>query len=113
MKYAEWQSHEPAESSVHVRARVSDARRRQIGRQGVINARMDTATTKAQWALVEPAARALLAAAVDRFTWSARSAARIVRVARTIADLDDAECIGARHLAEALQFRATDGGDAT
>jgi len=54
---------------------------------------------------MEREARELLAAAQRRLLFSARSRRNIVQVARTIADLDAAETIAARHLAEAVQYR--------
>ncbi len=57
-------------------------------------------------------ARELLAAAQRRLLFSARSRRNIVQVARTIADLDGAETIAARHLAEAVQYRVPRGLEA-
>ena len=51
-------------------------------------------------------ATSLLHAAVARLGWSARSTHRSLRVARTIADLDDCAATRAAHVAEALQYRA-------
>ena len=104
MKYAEWQSQEAPESTAAVRARVMAARQRQAKRQSTTNARIDAASAK-RHCVLDDKGRSLLGAAVDRFGWSARSATRIVRVARTIADLAGAEQIAAAHLAEALQLR--------
>ncbi|MEO1677745.1 MAG: YifB family Mg chelatase-like AAA ATPase [Pseudomonadota bacterium] len=53
----------------------------------------------------EPAARDLLAKAADRFGLSARGYHRVLRVARTVADLEGAETVGRAHVAEALSFR--------
>ena len=104
VKYAEWQSQEAPESTAAVRARVMAARQRQAKRQSTTNARIDAASAK-RHCVLDDKGRSLLGAAVDRFGWSARSATRIVRVARTIADLAGAEQIAAAHLAEALQLR--------
>jgi magnesium chelatase family protein len=56
--------------------------------------------------LIDPAARELLATAAERMGVSARSYHRILRVARTIADLDGAAAIQPGQLAEALRYRA-------
>jgi len=64
-----------------------------------------SARTLATIAWLERAVRALLLTAADRLRLSARSYHRVLRVARTIADLDDAPEIAASHVAEALRFR--------
>ncbi len=60
----------------------------------------------------EPEAERLLATAIDRLGLSARAFDRVVRVARTLADLDRAERVGARHAAEALAYREREGSSA-
>ena len=58
----------------------------------------------------EPEARRILERALERFGLSARTYHRILRVARTIADLEGADGIGTAPVAEALQYRALDRG---
>ena len=60
---------------------------------------------------MEPAARALLVRAADKLSHSARSYHRVLRVARTIADLDDADSVGTQHIGEALRFRPVEWVD--
>ena len=57
---------------------------------------------------MDPAGERLLKTAFDRMGLTARSHDRVLRVARTIADLEGAADIGAAHLAEAVQYRNTD-----
>jgi magnesium chelatase family protein len=56
-------------------------------------------------ARLEPDARALLVRAADKLTLSARAYHRVLRVARTIADLDDLEVVNRMHVGEALRYR--------
>ncbi len=98
-------------ASTDVRARVTDARTRQWERLSdepgcFSNAQLDGDLLDACCEL-ESEARALLARAVTRFGLSARAHVRILRVARTIADLEGAGKLAAEHIAEAIQFRAT------
>jgi magnesium chelatase family protein len=99
----------PAESgSRAVRERVSRARRRQARRGVVANARLSDASLDAQVDATAEA-RALLGRAVDGFGLSARAARRVLRVARTIADLAGERRTSASAVAEALGFRADAG----
>jgi magnesium chelatase family protein len=59
----------------------------------------------ARWCRLDPMGRELMGRAVERLGLSARAHDRVLRVARTIADLAGSEGIEAPHLAEALQFR--------
>ncbi|PBS11479.1 ATP-dependent protease [Lysobacteraceae bacterium NML93-0792] len=92
------------ESSGHIRQRVIDARQRQIDRAGVTNAALDQAATARDCRLA-PGDQALLERAIDALHLSARAMHRILRVARTIADLDGQTSIASIHLTEALTYR--------
>jgi magnesium chelatase family protein len=92
------------ESSAQVAARVLAAHRRQIERQGVPNARLEGAALERHAALDE-AGRRQLGLAMTRLALSARAAHRVLRVARTLADLAGREAIEPADLAEALQLR--------
>lgn len=94
----------PGEASAQVRARVAAARARQLARAGKPNARLSPSQMQDHCSLTD-ADRALLERASDRLQLSARAHHRILRVARTIADLDDSGAIQTRHLAEALGLR--------
>ena len=99
------------EPSATVRSRVMEARRVQWERLESVfgsfcNAQLDVDQLRASCVLKRDA-EDLLKRAVVRFALSARAHARILRVARTIADLDSSERIAAQHVAEAVQFRAT------
>lgn len=93
------------ECTAAVQARVVAARARQQARSGRPNARMGQAETMAHCRL-SPRDQALLERAVERLQLSARSLHRILRVARTIADLAGSEHIGTRHLTESLGYRS-------
>ena len=65
---------------------------------------IDTILT-AQHCRTDAAAEALLRQAIDKLHWSARACHRVLKVARTIADLAQAEQISGAHVAEAIQYR--------
>ncbi|GIX30064.1 MAG: ATP-dependent protease [Porticoccaceae bacterium] len=97
-------SRSPGEPSAAVRARVLAARERQLARQDRPNGWLAAAEVERHCPL-RPAERRYLATAVDRLGLSARACHRVIKVARTIADLAGAAQIERPHLAEALSYR--------
>jgi magnesium chelatase family protein len=98
------------ECSDAVRARVVRCRQRQEQRQGEANARLSPDRLASTCALAE-ADRKWLETAATRLQLSGRGLHRTLRVARTIADLDGCEAIGASHLGEALGYRSNGSPD--
>ena len=97
---------EPGESSVQVRARVLAARTLQLARDGTrLNAQLEGRYLLRE-GRVRASARIALLHAVERLGLSARAYYRVLRVARTIADLAGEPTIDVPHVAEALQFRS-------
>jgi magnesium chelatase family protein len=94
----------PVESSAQVQARVLHAREHQLARQRKPNARLGPKEVDKHCPL-EAGARKLLEAAMSRLSLSARAYHRVLKVARTIADLSAAETIGSAHIAEAVRYR--------
>lgn len=104
---------EKGESSAQIRNRVNAARKRAVARFAAggdaIFANADMSSSQlGKYAKVDEAGRELLRAAYDSMGLSARGHDRILRVARTIADLDGAEMISAVHMAEAIRMRSLD-----
>jgi magnesium chelatase family protein len=101
----------PAESSAQIKARVNAARAVQTARFGEngpdCNAHLGPKELHACCALDE-GCQALMKGAFERLGLTARSYDRILRVARTIADLDGAENIQLQHLAESIQYRESE-----
>ncbi|MFW5815891.1 MAG: YifB family Mg chelatase-like AAA ATPase, partial [Wenzhouxiangella sp.] len=98
--------HEAGESSAVVRTRVIAARARQQQR-GSVNARLDVAGIRSHCSL-PPKMANFLEQACERLQLSARAHHRILRVARTIADLDASESLEMSHLSEAIGYRQLD-----
>ena len=99
------------ESSATVRARVAAARARQVERLGpdklTCNAQLNARQLRAHCQL-DTAAHDLLKTAINQFSLSARAYDRILKVARTIADLDGGDTIQLHHIAEAINYRTLD-----
>ena len=95
------------EGSERIRERVLAARRRQMTRNGRLNAELQGQALRRAVTL-DVAGRRLLVRALEKILLTARGFDRLMRVSRTIADLEGVEHVGADHLAEALQFRGQD-----
>ena len=113
VRYKELSAARAGESSEEIRKRVNSARNIQKERftgKGIhCNAQMSSRHIKKHCVIREDADR-LLESAVDRLGLSARAFTRILKVARTIADLDRCDDIESRHVAEAIQYRSLDRG---
>lgn len=111
LEYEELKSRTPSESSAEIKKRVNAARgaqqKRFAGTEIHKNADMDTKALN-RFCALDADCEALMHRAFDSMGLTARSYDRILRVARTIADLDGSECIGAAHIAEAIQYRSFD-----
>jgi magnesium chelatase family protein len=92
------------EPSSAVRERVERCRKRQLARQPCINALLGAGMLEQICAMDAPA-RQLLKRSLARWSWSARVMHRILRVARTVADLDECDSVSAAHLAQAIRMR--------
>ena len=100
-----------SDSSSVIRDRVIKARKIQENRLGskqmYCNAQMNTRTLK-KYCSIDDEAMHVLKQAMDKLELSARAYDRILKVSRTIADLDGADSIKANHIAEAIQYRSLD-----
>ena len=99
----------PRETSAQIRARVVAAYKRQIARQGCLNARLDGAALDAA-AKMGPELQNFLNTAAEKMGMSARGYNRVRRIARTIADLAGRDEIEMGDLAEALSYRPINRG---
>lgn len=108
LNFQELSRRESAEPSAEIRKRVVAARDRQRSRfedgKPVLNAQLEPAQMRA-WCALDEAATAMMNAAFQTMRLTARSYDRVLRVARTIADLAGSENIESVHIAEAVQYR--------
>ena len=95
------------EPSANVRMRVLAVRERQLARQATLNAFLSPRDAD-RVAHVQPSAERLITAAIERLGLSARAHAKVLRVARTVADLAGQDDIAAEHVAEAIAMRVLD-----
>jgi magnesium chelatase family protein len=109
--YRELVAHDSGEASRAIRERVVAARSKQTRRfakRGIYaNARMSAKDIK-RYCSVDPEGARLLETAINKLGLSARAYTRILKVSRTIADLEGSEAIRSPHIAEAIQYRSLD-----
>lgn len=109
--YQELETGKEGESSATIQKRVEQARvlqRKRFKGSGIeSNAAMSPRQLRA-WCPLDPESRRLLRRAFDSFALSIRAHDRIIKVARTIADLEGAKSIKVPHIAEAIQYRSLD-----
>ena len=111
VKFADLSRARPGESSASVRLRVMAARERQreryLGRSILCNARMGPRELR-DFVALDESTQTLLKNAMTDFNLSARAHDRILKVSRTLADLDGDVHVGAQHISEAIRFRNLD-----
>jgi magnesium chelatase family protein len=111
LKYIEIENEKTEESSEEIRKRVNQARKIQqerYKRYGIYcNAHLKGAMVR-EFCRVSVEGKKVLRAAFDRLNLSARAHDRILKVSRTIADMEGSEIIQSKHVAEAIQYRALD-----
>jgi magnesium chelatase family protein len=108
IEYEKLADRRPGETSAKVRERVAEARERQIQRYGCGGTRLNSDMGPAeiqQFCRLDESGDRLLKAAVQQLQLSARAYHRVLKLARTIADLSGEAHIQTPHLAEALQYR--------
>jgi magnesium chelatase family protein len=101
-----------AESSIEIRKRVTSAREKQTIRYENFqnlhyNAQMSSKQVR-EFCALDDTSLQLLKTAMERLNLSARAYDRILKVARTIADLEASESVSSNHIAEAIQYRSLD-----
>ncbi|GLR07426.1 ATP-dependent protease [Mixta theicola] len=101
------QPQKTTESSSEVRLRVLEARKRQLARQGKVNALMGNAEVQ-QWCGLQKADAEWLESVLVKLGLSVRAWQRLLKVSRTIADLAEEEVLSRSHLLEALSYRGMD-----
>jgi magnesium chelatase family protein len=111
VKYRELRDNAGGETSEQIRSRVIAARQRQLdryeGEKIYCNAQMSTRQIS-KYCQISPDCERLLENAMNRLGLSARAHDRILKVSRTIADLEGVEDISTTHISEAIQYRSLD-----
>ena len=111
MEFKDIVSRDKGETSAEIRKRIVKARKKQLQRlkrrKIYSNAQMGTKEVK-KFCQVDEDGKELLEMAVNRLGFSARAYTRVLKVARTIADLSSEESIGPVHVSEAIQYRMLD-----
>lgn len=109
--YESLASKEKAEPSSEIKKRVNKARKIQqerfIGTNISCNAKMDAAATR-KFCNLTPAAETIMKTAFERLGLSARAYDKVLRIARTIADMENSDDIDTKHITEAIQYRSFD-----
>lgn len=95
------------EKSSLIRLRVEKSHQLQLNRQGKTNNRLSVKEI-GQFCTLDTASETLLKNVINRLNLSARAYHRILKVARTIADLSSTEKINSQHITEAIQYRRLD-----
>ncbi len=111
VNYQKLENDSPAESSCEIRKRVNNARNIQLERYKNYKIFSNSELTPAlisKYCKLSSDSKKILESAFNRLGLSARAYNRILKVARTIADLDNSENIQTHHLAEAIQYRSLD-----
>lgn len=110
-KISKLETEEEAENSSKIKERVNKARRIQQGRykeNGIYSNAELTPKLVNKYCKLDKEAKAIMQNAFEKLGLSARAHGRILKVARTIADLDEEENINVNHIAEAIQYRSLD-----
>lgn len=111
VKYKNLESSKKEESSRDIKKRVNTARKIQYERYkefGIFSNSELTPSLTEKYCIVDDNGKRILKTAFDKLGLSARAYGRILKVARTIADLEEEENILSKHIAEAIQYRSLD-----
>jgi magnesium chelatase family protein len=111
VKFKELASDTPSESSAEIRQRVIEARaiqRERLQGEGIFSNSQMSARQIRKYCVIDRESKGLLENVITRLGLSARAYDRILKVSRTLADLEGKEKIEATHVSEAIQYRTLD-----